>query len=275
MLGVVRFARGVNDASARCGSDAFVMKRQAPETAESLPPVLFYSGETRHRVRWNDGKNCPKLKRCKRCAHRPCTITGCVEHAVSCFSNFESAAVEIDGSIYTTSEHAYQALRYMQPRFGESHEAAKHRVEYASLIRKAKTPAASFLLAQMAVRIKEDGSVALPPGMPAHLPHQQAALRYYNVGVRPPPPSTEQEQGQHDIKLMERVVLAKFEQNPRLWEVLDATGEAQIVEHSVRDSFFADGSDGSGENHLGKVLMRVRALLRQKRRRRSLSSCDP
>ena len=62
--------------------------------------------------------------------------------------------------------------------------------------------------------------MALPPGMPAHLSHRQAALRYYNVGVRPPPPSTEQEQGQHDIKLMERVVLAKFEQNPRLWEVL-------------------------------------------------------
>lgn len=52
---------------------------------------------------------------------------------------------------------------------------------------------------------------------------------------------------------------AKFKQHPDLGELLRATGDAQLVEHSRRDAYWADGGDGRGLNQLGQLLMRVRS----------------
>ena len=64
-------------------------------------------------------------------------------------------------------------------------------------------------------------------------------------------------------EIMYRAVVAKFRQHASLQELLLGTGEAEIVEHTANDSYWADGGDGRGLNVLGRILMRVRADLRQ------------
>ena len=60
---------------------------------------------------------------------------------------------------------------------------------------------------------------------------------------------------------MNRVVRAKFTQNPELAGKLRATRDAILVEASKTDSFWGAGRNGGGENRLGKVLMNVREEL--------------
>lgn len=64
--------------------------------------------------------------------------------------------------------------------------------------------------------------------------------------------------------VMRRAVEAKFRQHPELRELLLATGDAVLVEHTDRDAYWGDGGDGSGENHLGRILMAVRDALRER-----------
>jgi ribA/ribD-fused uncharacterized protein len=63
-----------------------------------------------------------------------------------------------------------------------------------------------------------------------------------------------------DVKLqvMEKALIAKFQQHEDLCRILLATGNAILVEHTKNDSYWADGGDGSGKNMLGKLLMKVR-----------------
>jgi N-glycosidase YbiA len=53
-------------------------------------------------------------------------------------------------------------------------------------------------------------------------------------------------------------------------EILLATGDARIVNHTENDAYWGDGGDGSGENRLGQILMRVREVLRS-----MLTTADP
>lgn len=50
-------------------------------------------------------------------------------------------------------------------------------------------------------------------------------------------------------------------------ELLIGTGDARLVEHTDRDSFWGDGGDGRGKNMLGRILMVVRAELAAERER--------
>lgn len=63
------------------------------------------------------------------------------------------------------------------------------------------------------------------------------------------------------VAVMEEAVRAKFDQHADLRAILLGTGDAVIVEHSRNDSFWADAGDGSGQNILGQILMRLRAQL--------------
>lgn len=65
------------------------------------------------------------------------------------------------------------------------------------------------------------------------------------------------------VGVMREAVEAKFRQHPDLRELLLATGDARLVEHTENDDFWGDGGDGSGRNELGRVLMAVRARLRE------------
>ena len=69
-----------------------------------------------------------------------------------------------------------------------------------------------------------------------------------------------------DLAMLE-AVRAKFRQHRRLADRLLATNDALIVEHTAADAYWGDGGDGSGENRLGRILMYVRAELREELRR--------
>jgi hypothetical protein len=66
-----------------------------------------------------------------------------------------------------------------------------------------------------------------------------------------------------NVKLQEmyNVVHAKFTQNEELQQKLLDTGDAELIEGNVWKDSFWGVYNGKGENHLGKILMKVRAEL--------------
>lgn len=63
--------------------------------------------------------------------------------------------------------------------------------------------------------------------------------------------------------IMRFAVLEKFRQNNDAKTILLSTGDSLIIEHTVNDSYWGDGGDGSGKNMLGTILMETRKLLSQ------------
>lgn len=64
-----------------------------------------------------------------------------------------------------------------------------------------------------------------------------------------------------NIEKMDKTLYLKFTQHPDLRRELLATGNAELVENSDKDSFWGIGADGRGRNELGKALERLRARL--------------
>ena len=58
--------------------------------------------------------------------------------------------------------------------------------------------------------------------------------------------------------VMYTCVKAKFDQSEECRRILMGTGLKSIIEHTKWDKYWGDGGDGSGKNHLGKILMFVR-----------------
>lgn len=64
---------------------------------------------------------------------------------------------------------------------------------------------------------------------------------------------------------MRKALYEKFTQHPDAAQALADTGNAELVEHTENDSYWADGGDGSGKNMLGILLMELRTELRLER----------
>ena len=131
-----------------------------------------------------------------------------------CFSNFAAYPIQLDGETWPTTEHYFQAHKFLDPQ----HQQA---------IRQAKSP-------MIAARLGRDRKKPLRPD-------------WESVNV----------------EIMRTAVRAKFTQHEGLRTFLLATGDAVIVEHTERDSYWGDGGDGSGQNILGQILMEVRAECRE------------
>ena len=65
------------------------------------------------------------------------------------------------------------------------------------------------------------------------------------------------------IQKMYEANLEKFRQNPEIAEKLLNTGNEEIREMTVKESFWGIGPNQTGENQMGKILMRVREELRK------------
>jgi N-glycosidase YbiA len=61
--------------------------------------------------------------------------------------------------------------------------------------------------------------------------------------------------------VMRKAVRKKFETHKDIREILLATGDEMLVENTSGDYYWGCGTDGSGKNMLGKILMEVRAAL--------------
>lgn len=65
------------------------------------------------------------------------------------------------------------------------------------------------------------------------------------------------------LSVMEQITFAKYEQNPTLRDLLLATDDAYLEETNYWGDKFWGVCKGFGENHLGKILMKVRYELRK------------
>jgi len=63
-------------------------------------------------------------------------------------------------------------------------------------------------------------------------------------------------------EVMRAAVLKKFLTHSEIREILLSTGNETIVENSAIDYFWGCGADKTGQNYLGKILMSVRAEIR-------------
>lgn len=61
------------------------------------------------------------------------------------------------------------------------------------------------------------------------------------------------------LSIMEEIVTEKFHQNPDLLKKLLDTGNAELIENNHWGDTFWGVCRGVGENHLGKILMRIRS----------------
>lgn len=62
-------------------------------------------------------------------------------------------------------------------------------------------------------------------------------------------------------EVIRRAVLAKFQTHPAIREILLSTGDQELIEKTTGDYYWGCGSDGSGKNMLGVILMETRSLL--------------
>jgi hypothetical protein len=132
------------------------------------------------------------------------------------FSNFSRHPIKLAGKTWSTSEHYFQAQKFVGTQYEEE-------------VRKIKKP-----------------SEAAKMGRDRSLP-----LRKDWESVKD--------------NVMRDAVYAKFTQNEDLKEFLLSTGNDKLVEHTVNDSYWADGGDGSGKNMLGIILMEVRDKIRNEK----------
>ena len=59
-------------------------------------------------------------------------------------------------------------------------------------------------------------------------------------------------------KIMYKGLKSKFNQNPSLKKLLIKTKDRELVENSPYDKYWGIGKDGTGENKLGELLMKLR-----------------
>lgn len=160
------------------------------------------------------------------------------------FSNFyrPEKPLVYDGKEYQTSEHLYQCLKYKGPR------ASAADLAYAEVVRTAKSPSQCKLLAAQRVGGGYAWRVALNPTIQKSL-DDGVKMRTDWDAVK--------------VEQMEVVVMTKFEQDAHCRALLLSTGDKLLAEHTDRDGFWGTGGSArKGENHLGRVLMRVRERLR-------------
>src|SRR3990172_6580265 len=132
------------------------------------------------------------------------------------FSNYYPSPLQIDGKIYPTNEHFYQALKFLGP------DQTPRSQEYAELIRQQNTPNKATILANQKVK----GGYAWVK------PLNEIILAYPDVRIRA-------DFDQVKDNLMRWGVFQKFLQHPNLFQVLDSTGSAQLAEHTSRDKYWA------------------------------------
>ena len=65
--------------------------------------------------------------------------------------------------------------------------------------------------------------------------------------------------------VMYTALKAKFTQHKDLQQLLLETEDSLLIEHTVLDNYWGDGGDGSGKNRLGKLLMKLRTELENRK----------
>ncbi len=141
-----------------------------------------------------------------------------VNEEYGCFSNFYKSTFELDGKIWTTVEHYYQAMKF------DGYPEVQEEIRVVNWAGRTKRLANG----------------------------KYRDLWEWNKWKR------------IRDNIMFKALLAKYFQNSDLAEMLLATGNEELIEHTKKDKYWADGGDGSGKNRLGQLLMNVREELKEK-----------
>jgi ribA/ribD-fused uncharacterized protein len=142
-----------------------------------------------------------------------------------CFSNFSRDPVTIYGYTWATSEHAFQAMKSLDPAIQKA-------------IREKSSPGQAALMGR-SIPLRSDWDNIVTGSTLGLVP---------SVRVKD--------------EIMYEVVLAKFQQNPKALATLLSTGDSMIIEAAVSDPYWGEGCSKNGLNKLGQILMVVRKQLR-------------
>ncbi len=144
----------------------------------------------------------------------------------------------IDDVEWPSVEHYFQAQKFLGGL-----DISEETKNYANSIRQSKTPNIAKILAQQ----KIGGGYAWRTNLNPIIQQSLDA----GVKIRIDWESVKD-------SIMKKAIVAKFTQNPDLMTKLMSTGSDELIEHTSRDNYWADGGDGSGLNKLGRILMSVR-----------------
>jgi hypothetical protein len=129
-----------------------------------------------------------------------------------CFSNFSAHGFELDGFWWPTSEHYFQAHKFIN-------------TSHFDEVRQAKSPKDAALMGR----------------------DRQRPLRSDWDRVKD--------------EIMYCAVLRKFQTHPDIRAILLDTGNAELIEDTSDDYYWGCGTEKTGKNKLGQILMEVRKKL--------------
>lgn len=64
------------------------------------------------------------------------------------------------------------------------------------------------------------------------------------------------------VSVLYEIITEKVKQHDEVKKALLATGTDEIIEDNPHDDFWGNGKDGNGQNQTGKILMRIREVIR-------------
>jgi ribA/ribD-fused uncharacterized protein len=154
------------------------------------------------------------------------TISGALFYVSKwdCLDNFSAFNVVYKDALYPTVEHAYQALKLMYSASGDRDADVTLRASFAEMIRNANS-------AHEAKKLTHTEAIA---------------------------PYVRKDWGDVKLWYMEQLLRAKYERHEYVRKVLKNAKGLMIVENSPTDSFWGRGPDWRGQNHLGKLWMKIR-----------------
>lgn len=152
------------------------------------------------------------------------------------FSNFYLCKFTYNGVEYNSSEHAFQAAKFLHEH------STPQDIEYSEIIRNATTPNIARILA-----LQKTGG-GYPWRLQLNIPIQQSIEN--GVTLR-------EDWDDVKVQIMQDILLQKFTQNEHCKQTLLQTNHRILVENSPRDKFW-----GNPLNMLGKTLMKVREIIR-------------
>lgn len=152
------------------------------------------------------------------------------------FSNFYLIKIEIDGLVYPSVEHYYQAQKF-------THDLSPPYTKYVKIISEQTTPGKAYYLAKQIKRYQYKWMKKL----------NDIIDKYYHVKVNP---NWETKK----MSVMRKGLEVKFKDS-KLKKLLTNTSGRKIFEDSPRDYFWGIGKNKKGRNELGNLLVKIRDTL--------------
>ena len=156
------------------------------------------------------------------------------------FSNYYPAMIKIDNIEYYCSEVYYQAQK-----FNIENDTNIDRIEYFKLICEADSPQKSKDMGCQHVNFRGENWY-INKNKPELGKMNDVIRKYKHIKIDP-------NWSVRQIDVMTNAIQYKFDQHPKLKEILIKTYPNDIMEDSPRDMFW-----GGTLNHLGKLLVKLR-----------------